>query len=1020
MAEPNYPSPAILDMKPGEHFCCIYQTEAEHRSLMAPYLRAGLELGQKVVYVTDTHSADTVLEYLRADGIEIEPVLESGQLTFMNAFESFLRGREFDPDAMLELLRQETQAALDQGYTGLRVTVEMTWLLRGLPGSDRVVEYESKLNGLLHASACVSVCQFDRRMFEPELLLGVIAVHPQVILGTELFENSFYVDPRQVTGVDAAPAVLENVFADMRAKQAVQKSLMEHEAFTTSALDMISDIFLVLDMDAHILLKNAAVSRVTGYSEEEVHELPLAGFVVEEDVGELMENFSRTALEGSACFSVRLAARDGTRIPMEFHATLLRDNEGNPANLCILGRDMTEHVTARDALREERDLAERYLDVAGVIILVLDKEGRVALINRQGCDLLEHDESEILGSDWFESFVPEDSREDTRAVFRHLQRGEPGFDNYENHVQGRSGEPRLIAWNNITLRDEGGQFSGTLSSGMDITQARNDQQRLAWQSSANAAIAEISAALLSGAEIDEVSQIMLNHTRRLTESGDGFVGYIDPETGNMISPTMTKRTWAACQVEDKSAIFNKFGGLWGWVLNNREPVMTNSPAEDTRSSGVPEGHIPIKRFLSVPALVGGRLVGQIALANSARDYERRDLELVTRMATHFALAIERKRMEKDVEDANDKLQVWVKELEQRGQELSLLNEMGNLLQTCQTIGEANVVIGQFAERLFSGLAGAIYYNDTALGLYEMTTEWGSMEEADPAFAKNDCWALRRGQLHCVKDTGTGLLCSHLGETKPARYICAPMIAQGETLGVLHLRCYPDDAGCQMITGEDASEHMIELAQSFSGHVALALVNLRLNETLREQAVRDGLTGVYNRRFMEENLAREIARAKRSLSPLSIIMLDLDHFKEFNDENGHEAGDILLQKFADLLQSSFREADMVCRYGGDEFVLMLPGASLDFAWTRTEEMQETLRGMTVQYRGRILRALTISAGLATLPDHGLTGEQLLKAADMALYRAKSEGRDRLIVAESLSASEEKNETEAPGDHSEHAA
>jgi len=202
-------------------------------------------------------------------------------------------------------------------------------------------------------------------------------------------------------------------------------------------------------------------------------------------------------------------------------------------------------------------------------------------------------------------------------------------------------------------------------------------------------------------------------------------------------------------------------------------------------------------------------------------------------------------------------------------------------------------------------------------------------------------------------------------------------------------------------------------------VALALVNLRLNETLREQAVRDGLTGVFNRRFMEESLAREIAKAKRSLSPVSVVMLDLDHFKMFNDDFGHEAGDILLQKLAALLQSSFREADVVCRYGGEEFVLMLPGASLDYARMRTEEIQESLRSMTVQYRGRFLRALTISAGLATLPDHGLTGEELLKAADTALYRAKNEGRDRLVIAEPLTVQEEPVEP-ASGDPSRSAA
>lgn len=1020
MSETIYPSPAILAMKPGEHFCCIYQTEAEHRLLITAYLRSGLEQGQKIIYITDTHSPDTILGYLRDDGLEVEPFLESGQLAFKDAFETYLRDGEFDPERMLEQIRQDTQAALEEGFRALRMTGEMTWLLRGLPGSDRVLEYESRLNAALHDRACMAICQFDRRMFEPELLLGIIAVHPQVIVGTEILENSFFIAPQQLMGSEAAPAVLENVLADMRERTMASRRVQEREAFTASALDMLRDVFVVLDMEAHILYKNAAVNRVTGYTDEEVHTLPLSRFFSEEDAPVVLENFNRCAAEGSTTFTVNLLAKNGVTVPMEFQGTLLQDAAGNPYSLCIMGRDITEHVEVRDTLREERDLAEGYLDLAGVIILVLDEDGRVSLLNRHACNLLGYSEEEVAGVDWCEVFVPEESREDVRAVFRHLQRGEPGFEYYENDIQTRSGERRLVGWNNICLQNEFGGFAGTLSSGMDITQSRKDQQRLAWQSSANAAVAEVSATLLSGSDTDEVSEMMLGHLRRLTDSADGFIGYIDPVTGHMVSPTMTRSTWAVCDVADKSAIFEKFSGLWGWVLKNQEPLLTNSPQDDPRSSGVPEGHVPIRRFLAVPALVGGNLVGLIALANSARDYERRDLELVTRMATHYALAIERNRMEQDLKDAHNKLQLWVGELEQRGQELSLLNEMGNLLQTCQTVGEAHFVVDQFAEKLFSGISGAIYYLNDVSGVFEMATEWGSTGEADPAFSRNDCWALRRGQIHCVQDMHAGLLCTHLGEPRPSRYICSPMIAQGETLGVLHLRCRAEENACEMIVGEDASGHMNNLAMTFSGHVALALVNLRLSESLRDQAVRDGLTNVFNRRFMEESLVREIAKAKRSLSPLSVVMLDLDYFKQFNDEFGHEAGDVMLQKFADLMRASFREADVVCRYGGDEFVLMLPGASLDFARARTEQMQESLRGTTIQYRGRILRALTMSAGLATLPDHGLTGEELLNAADKALYCAKNEGRDRLVIAEPLGNEAALAEEATPENPSESAA
>lgn len=182
----------------------------------------------------------------------------------------------------------------------------------------------------------------------------------------------------------------------------------------------------------------------------------------------------------------------------------------------------------------------------------------------------------------------------------------------------------------------------TLRCAVERKQARLS---LAWEASVNAAIADLAGALIQTSSLDDISYLVLEHAKHLTSSRFGFVGYVDPRTGYFVSSTLTRDIWEACRIQDKQAVFTKYTGLWGWVLENRRPLLTNSPAGDPRSSGTPPGHIPIERFLAAPALLGETLVGQIALANPPRDYTPQDLALIERLAALYALAIQRSRAE---------------------------------------------------------------------------------------------------------------------------------------------------------------------------------------------------------------------------------------------------------------------------------------------------------------------------------------------------------------------------------------
>jgi diguanylate cyclase (GGDEF)-like protein len=187
-----------------------------------------------------------------------------------------------------------------------------------------------------------------------------------------------------------------------------------------------------------------------------------------------------------------------------------------------------------------------------------------------------------------------------------------------------------------------------------------------------------------------------------------------------------------------------------------------------------------------------------------------------------------------------------------------------------------------------------------------------------------------------------------------------------------------------------------LALALGEAIKLSLFNLRLQGKLREQATRDPLTGLFNRRYLEDTLDRELHRALRKQSPLSIVMLDLDHFKQFNDTFGHDAGDLVLRELGKLLRTVLRQSDILFRYGGEEFVLVFPDSSLTDTWKRVDEIRVLVKGLKIRHDDRLLGTITVSAGVATAPEHGSTTHDLLRSADDAMFAAKQGGRDRLAA------------------------
>lgn len=340
-------------------------------------------------------------------------------------------------------------------------------------------------------------------------------------------------------------------------------------------------------------------------------------------------------------------------------------------------------------------------------------------------------------------------------------------------------------------------------------------------------------------------------------------------------------------------------------------------------------------------------------------------------------------------------------LQQRNHELALLNQMSDALQRCATEAETYPEVVTVCRQLFPGSSGYLALTDASRARLTVADAWGQAPPPANSFGLADCCALRDRRFHVVEAPAAAPLCAHVPVFPEDGYLCAPIITPQENLGILSLAFGPRDP----FLPEDQHRQMLKAkwlaASRLVEYYALSLVNLRLRETLRLESIRDPLTDLYNRRYMEESLEREVRRAQRNHSAVGIMMLDIDHFKRLNDTHGHKAGDAVLQALGALLQNNVRGGDIVCRYGGEEFLLILPDAALPVAQRRAEELLAQIRALQIPYQQTIFQ-ITVSIGVATFFAQTANVQEVINAADHALYQAKAHGRNQVALASAVAA------------------
>ncbi len=625
-----------------------------------------------------------------------------------------------------------------------------------------------------------------------------------------------------------------------------------------------------------------------------------------------------------------------------------------------LGRALSLHAQAEKKLALERNLLRTVADNIPDSIFAKDTEGRYLLANkafaaRHGMK----SPDDLLGKTVFDLFPKERATPLHADDLQAMRSGGASMETERTAVDAE-GNVTVLQTTKVPLIDKSEAIVGIVGLHRDITRRKEAEQRLR-QSEANLAAAQ-----------------------RIAHFGS-----VELDLANLDEPEKNPVRWS-------DEVFRIFGYEPGGVEVSRESYFRSIHPDDKEN---------VRKALdraiheAKPFAIDFRTVRPDGTERNI--LERGDIILdpktnePQKLVASIQDVTERVQAEIRLHNANQELAEKVQELEQRSKEINLLSEMGSRLQACKEADEAYVEICTKAEQLFPNWSGALCVTSASRTTVETVSDWGQAGLVKRVFAPDDCWALRRSQPQLFRRGEKGSVCRHIDLTEVTESLCVPLMAQGEALGIVSLQMMRGQEQ-QESTPRSSGESERRLAAVLAKQVALALWNLKLRESLRNQSICDSLTGLFNRRYMEESLEREFSRAKRSKISVAIVMMDLDHFKRFNDTFGHQAGDTLLRALGDLLKRNTRGQDIACRYGGEEFALVLTDSSLPGALQRAEILRQQVKQLSVEYAGQLLGAVSISMGVALFPDHGTTMGEVLRASDQALYRAKREGRDRVSM------------------------
>lgn len=404
----------------------------------------------------------------------------------------------------------------------------------------------------------------------------------------------------------------------------------------------------------------------------------------------------------------------------------------------------------------------------------------------------------------------------------------------------------------------------------------------------------------------------------------------------------------------------------------------------------------------MPVIHTGRVVGVVEYRTDLTDEWRLllwqvrlmlgtvcGLGLLAAMAASFWLLRNAARRETELRARAERDTEAMAQQVRLSREVQLLGDLNEWLQSAASLPELFDMVSRFMSHLLPFSQGAIYVYSNSRDVLDGWVAWNGCELHDH-IRPDSCWGLRRGRTYTFGSGEVNFACGHVHKDQGRPYYCFPILAHGETVGLMHLRAAPGESVADFRSSQ-------KLAQMTAEQISMAIANVRMRDQLREQSVRDPLTGLFNRRHMTDVLRRFIERARRDGVPVAVLSLDVDHFKKFNDNHGHDAGDMVLRAVGEVLEAAVSGDEVACRPGGEEFAIILPGCDSEAAAPRAEAIRAAIEAQRVRYADGDLPRITASIGVAAAPRDGLMVQDLLKVSDEALYAAKAAGRNRVMVA-----------------------
>lgn len=345
----------------------------------------------------------------------------------------------------------------------------------------------------------------------------------------------------------------------------------------------------------------------------------------------------------------------------------------------------------------------------------------------------------------------------------------------------------------------------------------------------------------------------------------------------------------------------------------------------------------------------------------------------------------------ELKESYKKLNEGIQALQDKNEQITLLVEMSDIMLACSSQEELCHVMKKYCQRMLHFASGYLYVMHPSKNYLEIAASWGSPNTQETIFTPDECWAIRLGRMHQVSHSRNELICNHVNASAEhvLSFICIPLMAQNDIYGLLYMEI-PQEPAIAF------SQNQQLIITAFSELTALAFANVRLRENLRYQSMRDPLTGLYNRRYLEDFLLKQIHQSERTKSPIALLMLDLDHFKKINDTYGHDAGDVALKELGKILQEDIRVGDIAARYGGEEFIVAFYNTDEETSKARAEHIRQAVSRLQIKYGAQHVGPITISIGLALYPTHGRTAMELIEAADKALYFAKAHERNKVVL------------------------